>query len=291
MRSPRKGLTGNISQGLCCDILFFVSLTSSEALDVSLVLPAYNESATILDTIGAARRYFQSRGLTSQIIVSADGDDGTRELCESLQREMRDLVVFGSVQRGGKGRGIRRGVEAATGAIIGFADADNKVPIEEFDRFLPLLRSGADVVIGTRVGPDARIEKAQRIYRRLGARAFSILVQKVIDLQGIADTQCGFKFFRGPYAKAIFANQRIDGYMFDVEILALSVRMSARLHQVPIRWRDDADSRLDLIAGNIQNLKDIFRIRRYLKKMSPNDFAYHLAVLEMRDLYPDSALA
>lgn len=238
---------------------------SAATPDISLILPAYNEAATIVSTIREAYRYFESRGLRSQIIVSADGNDGTREKSRELSGEIPDLVVIGSAQRAGKGRGIRLGVEQATGEIIGFADADNKVPIEEFDNFLPLLREGADLVIGSRGIDTTKVEKKQPLYRQIGSKGFYVFVQTVVGLPGITDSQCGFKFFRREMARAVFAKQEIDGYMYDVEILALALRMGARLEQVPVRWRDDADSRLDLVAGNIQNVKDIFRIRRRLR--------------------------
>lgn len=240
--------------------------------DVSLILPAFNESKTIVNTVREAYSYFESRNLRSQIIISADGNDGTREKSRALASEIPGIVVLGSPQRSGKGRGIRLGVEQATGAIIGFADADNKVPIEEFDQFLPLLRNKADVVIGTRARGTATIEKPQPLYRRLGGRGFYYVMQWLIGLPGITDSQCGFKFFRHDLAKAVFAIQEIDGYMYDVEIVALSLRMGANLEQVPIRWRDDADSRLDLVAGNIQNMKDILRIRRRLAGIRPDEF-------------------
>ncbi len=241
--------------------------------DISLILPAYNEAATIVNTIRESYRYFESRGLKSQIIVSADGNDGTREKSREIASEIPGLVVIGSAQRAGKGRGIRLGVQQATGRIIGFADADNKVPIDEFDKFLPLLRANAHVVIGSRAIDSTKIEKAQPIYRQIGSRGFYYFVQTVVGLPGITDSQCGFKFFRHAVAKAVFAKQEIDGYMYDVEILALAIRMGAKLEQVPVRWRDDADSRLDMVAGNIQNVKDIFRIRRRLAAIRPEEYA------------------
>jgi len=252
-----------------------VDLDTGAALqpDISLIFPAYNESKTIANTVREAHRYFQSRGLSSQIIVSADGTDGTRETARALAPEVPGIIVIGGEQRSGKGRGIRLGVERATGAIIGFADADNKVPIEDFDKVLPVLRGTADFVIGIRSRTNGMIEKPQPFYRQLGGRGFYFAVQFIVGLPGVTDTQCGFKFFHHDLAKAVFRTQKIDGYMYDAEIIALALRMGAVLEQVPIRWRDDADSRLDLIAGNIQNLKDLFRIRRSLAAIRPEQFA------------------
>ena len=227
--------------------------------DISLILPAFNEARAIAVTIGEAVRYFTSRGLRYEIIVAADGGDGTREIVRKMARENPALRAIGSEARRGKGIGIREAVAIATGAIIGYADADNKVPIEDFDKFRAALASGVEMVIGSRRN-GAVIEKAQPLYRRVGSTGFHFFMQTVVGLSGIQDTQCGFKFFQHDVAKELFRRQKIDGYMFDVEILAIGRRLGYRIEQIPIRWRDDADSRLDLVAGNLRNVRDIFRI-------------------------------
>src|ERR1039458_4647676 len=226
---------------------------------ISLILPAYNEARVIEVTIGEAVRYFESRGLSYEIIVAADGADGTREIVREMARSNPALHATGADARRGKGLGVREAVSIATGAIIGYADADNKVPIGEFDKFRPLLEAGIDAVIGSR-NKGATIEQAQPLYRRRGARGFHYFMQTFVGLPGIDDTQCGFKFFQHTVAKELFRRQKIDGYMFDVEILAIARRLRYRIEQVPIRWRDDADSRLDLVSGNLRNVRDIFRI-------------------------------
>jgi dolichyl-phosphate beta-glucosyltransferase len=229
------------------------------APDISLILPAYNEARAIPATIDDAVRYFTSRNLSYEIIVAADGADGTREIVRRLAGENPALQAIGQDARLGKGLGIRKAVAIATGAVIGYADADNKVPIEEFDKFRSELKKGAEVVIGTRRS-GASIEKAQPLYRRAGSLGFLWFMQTVVGLPGINDTQCGFKFFQRAAAKELFRRQKIDAYMFDVEILAIARRLGYRIQQVPIRWRDDADSRLDLVSGNLRNVRDIFRI-------------------------------
>jgi dolichyl-phosphate beta-glucosyltransferase len=85
-------------------------------------------------------------------------------------------------------------------------------------------------------------------------------MQTVVGLPGINDTQCGFKFFQHKCAKELFRRQKVDAYMFDVEILAIARRLGYRIEQVPVVWRDDADSRLNLISGNLKNVRDIFKI-------------------------------
>jgi dolichyl-phosphate beta-glucosyltransferase len=227
---------------------------------LTLILPAYNEARTIANTIAEAVAYFRSRGIAYEIIVAADGTDGTRDVVRGLARQDPALQAIGHDERLGKGRGIREAVALASGDFIGYADADNKVPIDEFDRIRPHLEAGFQVVMGTRAAAESKIERRQPLYRRLGSRGFAVFMQTVVGLHGISDTQCGFKFFPRAAAKALFGAQKIDGYMFDVEILALARRLGYRIQQVPIRWHDDADSRLQLVAGNLRNVRDIFRI-------------------------------
>jgi dolichyl-phosphate beta-glucosyltransferase len=228
---------------------------------LTLILPAYNEVNRIAQTIAEARAYLDSRRLTHEIIVAADGNDGTRELVGEMSRDDPTLRVIGNVERRGKGYGIRQSVGLARGEIVGFTDADNKTPITEFDKLEPFLLNGYEVVIGSRALRESRIERPQPLYRRLGAKGFSLLVHSVVGLSDIVDTQCGFKFFQRRIALDLFSRQGIDGYMFDVEILYLARQSGYRIAQVPVRWRDDRDSRLALLSGNIRNVMDIFRIR------------------------------
>jgi dolichyl-phosphate beta-glucosyltransferase len=238
---------------------------------ITLILPAFNESATIAATISKTIAYFDERRYTYQIIVAADGNDGTRELVAKLGESNPSIRVIGHPERLGKGRGIREAIALATGTIIGYADADYKVPIEEFDKIAPLLRD-FDVVIGSRAIERSLIERPQPWYRRAGSRGFALFMHTVVGLPEIGDTQCGFKFFQRSVARKLFRSQKIDRYMFDVEILSLATLFGYRIKEVAIRWRDDGDSRLDLVTGNIRNVIDIFRIRssrtQYLREFA-----------------------
>lgn len=233
--------------------------------DISLILPAYNEAQTIENTICEIAAYLRGRGLNGEIIIAADGTDGTRERASAMASSIPAIKVAGHEERLGKGRGVREAIALASGAIIGYADADNKVPIEEFDKIEPWLSKGYEVVVGSRALERRLIERKQPLYRRLGGAGFHLFMQTLVGLPGITDSQCGFKFLRREAAIEIFRRQKIDGYMFDVEILALAQRLGYRIKEVPIRWRDDADSRLELVKGNLRNVRDILRIRRSLR--------------------------
>src|SRR5437762_1354528 len=229
--------------------------------DVSIVVPAYNEVASIGRTLERIQAYLDRGRRPYELIVSADGTDGTRERVAELAANDARVAVIGSAERAGKGRGIRRGVERARGRIVGFVDADGKTPIEEIDKVWPWFDRGYDIVIGSRGLGDSRVEVPAAWYRRWGSRLFGLATHLVIGLWHIRDTQCGFKFFRAAVAKDLFARQRIDSYMFDVEVLSLAERRGYRIKEIGVRWRDDGDSRLRLVSGNWRNAIDLLRIR------------------------------
>jgi dolichyl-phosphate beta-glucosyltransferase len=235
---------------------------------ITLILPAYNEARRISETVRKAKEYFEARRYRHEIIVAADGNDGTRELALEIGKTDQCVKVMGTEQRRGKGIGIREAVMQAQGTIIGFADADNKTPIDEFDKFMPLLSADWKVVIGSRAEPQSTIEQAQPLHRRWGSKGFAVLMHAVAGLRDVKDTQCGFKFFRRQAALELFGMQKIDGYMFDVEILYLARRAGHSIAQVPVRWKDDADSRLQLFRGNLRNAIDLFSIPLMHRKHS-----------------------
>lgn len=228
---------------------------------LSLIIPAYNEAGSIRRTLELCQRYLDGQPYSYEIIVGADGNDGCRDIVAGLAESDSRLQVFGSTGRGGKGKAVRAGVGRARGQIIGFADADYKTPIEELDKILPWFGQGYDLVIGSRAVSDSCIRVPQPWFRRAGSWAFGVGMRALTGLYGIRDTQCGFKFFRRFVARDLFGRQCIDGYMFDVEILALARVAGYRVKEIGVCWQDDGDSRLELVAGNWRNFKDLLRIR------------------------------
>jgi len=228
---------------------------------LSIVVPAYNEVLRIRQTLCDMKSYLDAKGYDYEIIVSADGDDGTREAVQEMAATDSRLSVIGSPERRGKGRGVREGILRARGQYIGNVDADYKTPIDQFDRMLPFLQDGADVVIGSRRAEGTLIEKHQPLYRRLGSKGFAFVMRLLVGLYGINDTQCGFKFYSRRAAMTLFSKQRIDGYMFDVEILRLARLEGMRIEEVGVRWADDGDTRYDPIGGTIKNARELLRIR------------------------------
>jgi dolichyl-phosphate beta-glucosyltransferase len=238
--------------------------------DLTLIFPAYNEAATIVSTIEESLAYLAGvEGLKTEIIVAADGDDGTREKVRNWANGDGRIQVLGHERRLGKGRGVREAMAMARGEWIGYADADNKVPIEEFRKVRRCFEeTGCDIVAGSRALKESVVERRQPLYRRVGSVGFHHFMHAATGLWEVSDSQCGFKFFRREAAQVIFAHQRVDGYMLDVEVLLLAKRFGFQVREVPIRWRDDGDSRLQLVRGNLRNVWDVLRIRWIVSRLS-----------------------
>lgn len=141
--------------------------------------------------------------------------------------------MLDNVRNRGKGYSVRRGVGVSRGRYIVFADADLSLPIEDADRFLARLESGADLAIGSRAVVGAEERGTRQPLRRVMSRVFNVLV-RAAAVPGIRDTQCGFKAFRGDVARALFAVQRIDGFGFDVEVLRIAQQRGCRIVEVPV---------------------------------------------------------
>ncbi len=233
---------------------------------LSVILPAYNEEKRLESTLMALNKFFAGQPVSIEILVIDDGSkDRTSQVALELTTVVPGLRVVRNERNRGKGYSVRRGVGEAEGSIIGFMDADLKTPIEEIERILPWLANGYGVVIGSRGLRESRIEVAQPLHRRLGSKLFAAVMHALVGLPDIVDTQCGFKFFTRAAALEIFRHQKADGYMFDVEILCLAQQLGYRIKQVPIRWMNDPDTRLQLVRGNLRNVVELLRIRENLK--------------------------
>jgi dolichyl-phosphate beta-glucosyltransferase len=238
---------------------------------LSVIVPAYNEAASIARSLAAMRTFLDAQTYTYQVILASDGDDSSPDIARAIARGWPNLELSLAAGRHGKGHGLRRGAAMARGQVVGFLDADYKTPIDECVKLLPWLSDGHDVVIGSRAASGSSIQRPQRWYRRIGSRGFGIVMHAMIGLHAVRDTQCGFKFFTRRAADEIFGRTQIDGYMCDIEILWLAERLGFRIKEVGIQWSDDGDSRLELLRGNVRNMRELVQIRfgRYSLRTAP----------------------
>jgi dolichyl-phosphate beta-glucosyltransferase len=225
---------------------------------LTIVLPAYNEAARIEPALDELFGYLQRSGpaRTGGISSSELGawsvlvvDDGSTDDTAALV--MARPEALGPAPRlrvlrqphGGKGAAVRAGMLAAESELVVFADADMATPPHQFPRLTRALAS-ADVALGSRIQPDGSDRRAgQPAYRRWLGRLFHALAAAWVT-GPVPDTQCGFKGFRREAAHDLFGRQRLDGIVFDAEIIHLARRRGYRIEVVPVEWSDRRGSRM-----------------------------------------------
>lgn len=233
----------------------------SDDLDLSVVIPAFNEQDRIGLTLSEVAKYLRERKLRFEIIVVSDGSrDRTPEVVREKAREIPELALVELGENRGKGFAVRAGIEKARGRYILFSDADHSTPIGEFDRFLPLLEEGISVVIGSRALADSRIEVHQNRVRETMGKSFNLLVQSLV-ISGLKDTQCGFKAFTREAIQRIIPRQRVERFGFDVEILYLARKFGYSICEIPIHWINSPKSRVRIFRDSFRMIWDLFRIR------------------------------
>lgn len=229
------------------------------ALSVSIVIPAYNEERRLGATLEAVTTFLREQPWDWEVRVVDDGSaDGTLAVADAAAAGEWRIVVQREPHRG-KGGAVKAGLLAAKGEYRFICDADLSMPIGEVVRFLPPQATGFDVAIGSREGLRAR-RVGEPAYRHLAGRLFNLGVQALV-LPGIEDSQCGFKMFTADAVHSIFPRVGVDGWAFDVEVLAIARAQGLRVIELPIEWHYRAESRLNMLRDGWQMLNELLRIR------------------------------
>jgi dolichyl-phosphate beta-glucosyltransferase len=243
----------------------------AEGIDVSVVVPAYNEEARLGPTLGKIRTYLESRGEVGEIIVVDDGSgDDTVGVAQRALEGFAQATVLRNEPNAGKGASVRRGMMAARGEIVLFTDADLSVAIQEWAALRRYHEQGYAVAIGSRALHESRLEVRQPFHREMAGRAFNLFIRAFV-MGGIHDTQCGFKSFAREAVQPIFARQTIDRWGFDVEILYLARRLGYGIAEVPVVWRNDAATKVNALRDGFRMLGEALEARRRHKHLTPKD--------------------
>jgi dolichyl-phosphate beta-glucosyltransferase len=222
---------------------------------ISVVIPAYNESGRLLDTIQRCRMRLQEYVPSWEIIVVDDGsEDETRDIAtRAAEQDPRVRLIAAS--HGGKGAAVRRGMRAARGRWCFLADADLSMDLAQLPRFFA---ADADVAIGSREAAGAQRFGEPRARHVIG-RAFNLFV-RLVAVPGIHDTQCGYKLFSARAVQQLFPVARLNGFAFDAELLYLARQRGLRIREVPVTWVYRPGSRVRLRTGLVAFLQ-ILEIR------------------------------
>jgi dolichyl-phosphate beta-glucosyltransferase len=233
----------------------------AETLDLSVVIPAYNEESRIAATIRDIVGFCRDRPGSFEVILVDDGSrDGTISVAWTLLKEFPEVRLIRLAANHGKGYAVRTGVVNALGRNVLFADADGATPIAEIERLEAALASGADVALGSRALAAEGTQVKAKLYRHVIGRTFHKLVEWLADA-GVKDTQCGFKLFRFSVAQDLFSRMRMNGFSFDVEVLVMARRRGYQVAEIPVNWTHQPGSKVHLIGDSLEMAFDLFRIR------------------------------
>lgn len=232
-------------------------------MELSFIIPAYNESARIAKSLEQALDYFSYQNYTWEILVV---DDGSRDDTAAIVRryEGEHLRLLEQPRNMGKGAAVRRGMLEGAGEFRIFSDADFSTPIQETGAMLILLAM-YDVVIGSRALDRSLVKVHQPWYRETMGKVFNLMVQ-ALAVPGIKDTQCGFKGFRDKAANEIFSRTKIDGFSFDAEAIFLARRLGFTIKEMPVEWHNDERSTLHPIFDSLKMLRELVKIRGLHRK-------------------------
>jgi len=228
---------------------------------LSIIVPAYNEENRIAPTLARIVEYMTARDEPYELIVVDDGSrDRTPAIVAEFAANNPTARLLALTRNAGKGAAVRAGVLASRGDQVLFSDADLSTPIDELAQLRTALGAGADLAIGSRAAAGAT--RTQPLLRRLQSSAFHLITRafgfRVVT--AIADTQCGFKLFRGSVARVLFRELSLAGFAFDVELLELAHRRF-RIDEVPVVWTHVDGSKVRPGIDAIKMLGDLLRVR------------------------------
>jgi dolichyl-phosphate beta-glucosyltransferase len=244
------------------------------------VVPAYNEERGIAGTVAALCAWLEERpGDFEVIVVDNASEDATVERLRPLLSE-RVRLLSNDTNRG-KGHSLRRGMLAASGELRLHCDADCAVCLPSLPRMLELIES-ADVVVGSRLAEGASLGRRQSLPRRVVGRSFQQLCRLVLR-EPTSDLFCGFKLWRADAATDAYSRMRIEGWVFDAEVLAMARALGYRLRETGIQWTDREGSRVHMARVFVPVVLELLAARRHVRREAAS------AAVQSEPLVPEPA--
>jgi len=238
---------------------------------LSVVIPCFDEMANLQKgVLDRVNRFLQRKNVSFEVIIVDDGSkDGSIDFIKEFISDNDNFSLIEN-KHTGKAGAVTTGILKAKGDIILFTDMDQATPIEELNKLLPYFDEGYDLAVGSRAGR----RKGAPLPRRFISSASIYLTRLIVGLNGIADTQCGFKAFSSQAAKNLFTElntlhhgfNEVSGSAvtsgFDVELLYLAQKRGFKIKEVPVNWLHVETRRVNLFRDSIIGLWDLMMIRK-----------------------------
>src|SRR4051812_3860023 len=227
--------------------------------DVDIVVPVFNEEAGLEASIRRLHRFLRDGFPFSWRIVIADNasTDATPAVAAALAADLPGVVTL-RLERKGRGRALRAAWSASRAPVVGYMDVDLSTDLRALAPLVaPLLSGHSDLAIGTRLARGSRVVRGPK--REVISRCYNLLLRGVLSAS-FSDAQCGFKAIRRDVAERLLPLVEDDSWFFDTELLVLAEEAGLRIHEVPVDWVDDPDSRVDIVATALDDLRGVRRL-------------------------------
>jgi putative flippase GtrA len=265
--------------------------------DVDIVVPVYNEEDQLSASITALRTYLDTRFPFVATVTIADNasTDDTWRIATELAATL-DGVTAIHLDKKGRGRALRAAWSRSTATVVSYMDVDLATGLDALLPLVaPLLSGHSDVAIGTRLGPGAHVVRGAR--REFISRGYNLLLRTALSSE-FTDAQCGFKAMRRQAAIELLPLIEDDEWFFDTEVLVTAQRIGLRIHEVPVDWVDDTESRVEVLHTALRDLRGIIRMlgpdsrrRAVLRPARPAAVSDFSGLSELAGLSADSASA
>lgn len=240
-------------------------------VDLSLVIPAYNEEARLQKTVEDTLKYFEHKhpALKLEIIIVNDGSkDNTWQLIQNIINKYNNKEITGITYEAnaGKGYAVTSGMKYARGNYVLMLDADGATDINDFEKLWEAVHKEptnifGEIAIGSRNHLADNVSSQRSLFRNILMHVNNFIYRNLIGLGNIKDTQCGFKLFDRKAAHKIFMNMHLRRWAWDVEMLFLArKKFNIEVTEIPVNWREIEGSKLSPISASISFFRDYFSI-------------------------------
>jgi putative flippase GtrA len=230
---------------------------------LEVVVPVYNEQASLESSIRTLHAYLDAEFDQSWKITIADNasTDSTLEIATLLTYDLDRIGVL-HLDEKGRGRALKRAWLASNAKVVAYVDVDLSTDLRGLPPLVaPLLSGHSDIAIGTRLAASSRVTRGGK--REFISRSYNFLLRRAMGAN-FSDAQCGFKAMRSDVAAQLLPLVEDTGWFFDTELLILAERSGMRIHEVPVDWVDDPDSRVDVVSTAKADLRGMWRVTRGL---------------------------
>jgi glycosyltransferase involved in cell wall biosynthesis len=228
---------------------------------VEIAIPVHNEEVALEGSVRRLHDFCRASLPYSFRIVIADNasEDATAAIGARLAAEL-DPVAYLRLSEKGRGRALRRVWSRSDADVVAYMDVDLATGLEALLPLVaPLISGHSDLAIGTRLARGSRVVRGPR--REVTSRIYNRILHTTLR-SGFSDAQCGFKAGRAAVVKALLPRVEDQAWFFDTELLVLAERSGLRIHEVPVDWIDDPDSRVDIVRTALDDLRGIARLGR-----------------------------